>query len=403
MRIRYFCPFAKPTGYARAAQDYLMSFLAARGAGDTLDITPFHECDTDDLEPRYRPLVSYAEIGLEDPTHVVVHAPPFHAHEFVTGDLAPKSGPDGVTVKKICMTTWETDRLPEAAAKNLYENFDLVIVPCKHNRDVFSRALSGVHEPGRTPPSIVVVPHAFDPDFWFAGKKSLPLYPDPPYVFYSILTWYARKGPIELLKAYLTAFTAKDNVVLKLAVSAYGPNEQADVAALMRRTCMTDLPKVEFITDRLSEGALRQLHYDSDCYVTLTRGEAWGLGAFEAAIVGNPVIACTYGGLADALADYPLLHSVPYMMTPVITPEAKITRQVSLNQKLTIEPAALTPAFGGLDASQNWAEPDIHTAKQMMRKAYDNRYQSTAYHRPMIERFSLTAVGKQLIEALRNA
>jgi hypothetical protein len=58
------------------------------------------------------------------------------------------------------------------------------------------------------------------------------------------------------------------------------------------------------------------LHAIGDCFVSVTRGEGWGLGPFDAATLGNPVIITGWGGHLDFLgADYPGL--IAYTMAPV--------------------------------------------------------------------------------------
>jgi glycosyltransferase involved in cell wall biosynthesis len=58
------------------------------------------------------------------------------------------------------------------------------------------------------------------------------------------------------------------------------------------------------------------MHAVGDCFVSLTHGEGWGLGAFDAATVGKPVIITGWGGHLDFLgADYPGL--IAYAMGPV--------------------------------------------------------------------------------------
>ena len=49
---------------------------------------------------------------------------------------------------------------------------------------------------------------------------------------------------------------------------------------------------------------------------SVTRGEGWGLGPFDAATLGKPVIITGWGGHLDFLgADYPGL--IAYTMAPV--------------------------------------------------------------------------------------
>lgn len=351
LRVKYLAPFAVASGYARAAADYLMTLQLA---GVDLSIQPLHDADSDNLEPRYAGLLDLVGRYIE-PTHVIVHTIPRYAHEFVTGDMDPGPG-----VKKICVTTWETDRLAEEDAKRLDEHFDAVILPCRFNMDTFLSASVPEAKLHR-------IPYGFDPNFWWV--KDPPAQPKSPYVFYDIGVWSERKNPIGLLKAYLAAFRgSRDDVLLRIVC----PNVlEDDVQHLAKCSGLTDLPKVEFITQRLSETELRDIHYQSHCYVTTTRGEAWGLGAFEAALCGNPVIAPEFGGQRDFLLRYSRAYWVPYTLTPAITPEVKAGAPVSIGG-ITFTPMKRAVPIG-IAGDQNWAEPDLHATQTLMRAAYGNR------------------------------
>jgi glycosyltransferase involved in cell wall biosynthesis len=66
----------------------------------------------------------------------------------------------------------------------------------------------------------------------------------------------------------------------------------------------------------MSGRTLEAIHAAGHAYVSLTHGEGWGMGAFDAATLGKPVIVTGWGGQVDYLgADYPGL--LRYAMTPV--------------------------------------------------------------------------------------
>ena len=50
------------------------------------------------------------------------------------------------------------------------------------------------------------------------------------------------------------------------------------------------------LVDRtLSRNSMMALHARGDCFVSLCHSEGWGLGSFEAAALGNPVLITNYG------------------------------------------------------------------------------------------------------------
>ena len=81
-----------------------------------------------------------------------------------------------------------------------------------------------------------------------------------------------------------------------------------------------DAPPLAVIADEgLGAGELAALHELGDCYLSLTRTEGWGLGAFEAALRGVPVVMTGYGGQLDFL-DPDLARLVDHTMIPAVEP-----------------------------------------------------------------------------------
>jgi glycosyltransferase involved in cell wall biosynthesis len=381
MHVRYVAPFAVNSGYARAAQDYMM---ALKRAEVPFSIQPLHDADSDNLEFRYRCLLDRVEDTI-DPTHIIIHTVPRFAHEFVTKDLAP---PDHV--KKICLTTWETDKFPESDAKSLNDNFDAIVVPAEFCADTLVSAGLPVRK-------VHVVPHGFDPDWWWPETQRPP---QSPYSFYWIGVWSERKNPIGLLKAYLTEFTGDEPVVLRILCPDI--NDE-DVERMARCAGLDNLPAVQFVRARLGEVALRHFHETSNCYVNLSRGEAWGLGVFEAAIIGNPVISTDFGGQMSYLDLYK--NRSPYVecfLTPAITPEVKAGGPMDVGG-IKVQPMKRAIPVG-ITGDQNWAEPNLNQAKQLMRLAFNGRYgRSDASRKYLAEHFSYQVVGDKLravLEAL---
>ena len=66
----------------------------------------------------------------------------------------------------------------------------------------------------------------------------------------------------------------------------------------------------------LSDGEMLALHERGDCFVSLARTEGWGLGTFDAARLGKPVVTTDYGGQLDFL-DPALAWLAPHSMVPV--------------------------------------------------------------------------------------
>lgn len=344
MKVEFVCPFSLHSGYAQAAHDTAMALYMA---GIPLSIRPLHDANSEDLDPRYGCLLERVNV-FDNPTHTIVMTIPRYAHEVYE--------PEGI---KICYTTWETDRLPKSDATNLMKNFDYVLVPSHFSHRAL---LKGGCEPQRTR----VIPYGFEPRFWQLEEP--PPQSKELYIFYTVNLWNARKAPVELLKAYWAEFTPEDRVLLRIVCQDV---IEDDVRHLMKCFGLNYLAPVSFIRERLPETELRNLHYTSNCYVTLARGEAWALGAFEAAIVGNPVIATGFGGQEEFLDSYEKAYMVDYSLTPAVTPEVKASEPISVGG-ISITPMKRAVPTG-IAGDQNWAEPDIADARRAMRYCYEKK------------------------------
>lgn len=246
-------------------------------------------------------------------------------------------------VKLFGSFAWETDRLPRHWPP-LLESVDELIVPCEWNRQV-ARAC-GVTRP------IHVVPHP--PPGPSAEPGPIPVADHGEYVFYSIGDWSHRKAIDLLVRTYLDHFRGDEAVHLVLKTSAHDGTVRLPrglgwptrwtlrrLVGLRRRS-----PRITLLAGPVGEQVIAGLHQRGDCYVSLTRGEGWGLGAFDAAAAGKPVIMTGYGGQRDFLPE-PHADLVGYRLVPVRAGRGS---------------TSYTP-------DQRWAEPDLEDAACRMRAA----------------------------------
>lgn len=404
MLLRYLGHVGKPSGYSVAACDTLRAFLSV---GGQLDIQLLPDARLDPTS-RFLGLYEYVDRHRHfEVSHAIVHAVPAALPSF-RDRLRPHHGP------VIAMTTWETNRVTGEAVEIL-KSFDAVIVPCEWN--AFAMLKAGIER-------IFVLPHCFDFAWWsakgFATSDSAAravtrTTPNSttraddatttervaPFTFYSILTWSERKNPIGLLKAYWTAFRSGENVLLKIVTPSYNAAEVGVLRESFPPEWQAKLPPVEFVS-KLHDEALRELHHTADCYVTLARGEAWGLGAFEAACLGQPVIAPAYGGFLDflgkGLSD---TYFVDVRETPAIVPPMESSHVTEI-AGLKIRPVVHT-IHDGVCGDQLWAEPSILQTATHMQTVYRARdaYRAT-WTRPSLATaaFTYQTVGHRLLRIL---
>ena len=83
--------------------------------------------------------------------------------------------------------------------------------------------------------------------------------------------------------------------------------------------------------------------------MSLCRAEGWGLGAFDAAAHGNPVVMTGFGGQLDYLGDSPYL--VGFELVSVDDPSG----------------------FPSYAPEQRWADPDIEHGAELLREVFTER------------------------------
>jgi len=305
------------SGYGDASEAYLSGL---RSAGVPVTWTPlgwpspiwrsrFGPTNEVDLEGAvHRDIV---DLPLEHDVVVVCSTPWWH--ERLRAEAAGR--------RLVAYTTWETDRLPTEWVGKL-NCYDSVVVPSQFNAEVIRS--SGVISP------LHVVPH-------IARRPCLapaPLRRDDKFVFYMIAPWTTRKAIGDAVSAFLRAFSATDDVVLKIHTTPEdhiagarcdrGERPAADHELTSWFSLANELaghsraPEIRLSTNRLTREEIEALHERGDCFVNLSRGEGWGLGAFDAAVWGNPVIVTGWGGSLEFLpVGYP--YCVEYDLVPTTT------------------------------------------------------------------------------------
>ena len=295
--------------------------------------------------------------------------------------------------RNLGFTAWEADRLPPHWLP-LLSQAHAVCVPCEANRKAM--AISGVHRP------MYVVPHVhrgvwneFEPAELEAFRAQLGI-PTNHFVFYTIGTWDPRKDIPSLMRAYAKAFTQDQPVTMIVKTAPIGngappyfhtaqtaqlaTQEMAKLASHLGR----ELPPICLLPYELSGRGVDLLHALGDCYVSLSHGEAWGLGAFDAATRGTPVIMTGWGGQLDFLGEK-WRGNLPFKTAhvPVYPPER--------------------PSFW---PPQRWAVADETAAVEMLRDILSSpgvwRREAKALKMDILRRFSEEAVIPRLLDAIRG-
>lgn len=226
--------------------------------------------------------------------------------------------------RRVVFTMWETDILP-GVYHEYVSMFDQVIVPCEHNKMVFSQ----YHD------NVVVVPLGVDATFWKPATRE----PNERFRFLAGGSHWKRKGLDVVVEAWQRLNPAGAELVIKGTPDTIG-----------------GIPKIEhpsIIVHRewMTMEEERDLYRSADCFVAASRGEGWGLMPLQAMCAGVPVLMTdTTGhqvfshlavGLIDTVKesavwdrfytdgdwDSPTVESVMEQMTFVLDNREKVTEQ----------------------------------------------------------------------------
>ncbi len=285
----------------------------------------------------------------------------------------------------IGMTVWELDVVPPNWV-DWMNQLDAIIVPCQWNREVFLAA--GVRPP------IHVVPHVAEPVVATKQVQLAGVNPDD-YVFYTIAAWRERNAPHLTLTSFLSEFSAQEKAILVIKTSATNERRRSDgfwrhhvmrhfettrrdFEQIRKRTSSS--ARVLLVTEDWTSDQINALHLRGDCYVSMTRAEGWGLGAFEAAQAGNPVVITGHGGQLDFLPSA-LSYQVGYQLVP------------SSGREL-------------VNIGAKWAEPDLAMGGKLMREVYQNQDEAakkgTMLHQHVEGRFSTETIINDMLGFLKS-
>lgn len=215
-------------------------------------------------------------------------------------------------------TVFETNKFPESWKKHM-DSVDKIAVPCTWNQNTFSRDLKR---------PIYLLPHLSQ----FSGlppkvKTNFLNIPDDTFVFLTVSTWELRKNLESLIEVYCSTFSATDNVMLVLKTSktnitvlkkkwllrSYYESTEASLNNILKKK--KNAPNIKIVTDIITNEQMQELYERCNTYITLTHGEGWGMGCYEAAWYGKPVIATGYGGYLDYLT-HDNSYLLPYELIP---------------------------------------------------------------------------------------
>jgi glycosyltransferase involved in cell wall biosynthesis len=234
---------------------------------------------------------------------------------------------------------WETDLLPQESQLAI-RYIDAILVPSRFTRDVFKRYTSK---------PVLLVPHPVAVSSVEKNiRETLAIRPDDfltSFVF-SFGSSFERKNPLAVVEAFNRAFENVDNAYLVLK-SSHGPQYPDELARL--RTAIGQSPRIRLIDDIWPTPRVMGLVAESNAFVSLHRGEGFGLPIAEAISLGVPVVTTNWSGNTDFC-------------------DPENTFLVSTSPTMVDKSH---PEFRCLDGA-HWAEPDVGHAVRCLKAIYDD-------------------------------
>jgi len=356
MKIAYISVCKDGTGYAHQAVN---NMLALESAG--LDVVSRSVSLSQTTNRDLAKKVLHLEDKSVDNVEVVIQhiLPNFFEYKY--------------GVKNIGIFDWETTHFRRSNWPHCCNIMDEIWVPSIQNTQAAKN--SGVKVPIRK------MPCACDTSKFNADTKPLQIPKlSNKCVFYTIGEMSRRKNIIATIRAFYSAFTLRDDVVLVIKANIPGKSPE-ETMGIIKET-IADIkksihiyarhsyyPPVACITDFLPDEKINQLHKTGDVFVSASHGEAWGIPAHDALGFGNPAILSNWGSSPELLSSSAIASWRP------------TTNRFSNDNVADggwLVNGQLTPCFGHTESypdlytgDEYWFEPDICHFISCMKQAYE--------------------------------
>ena len=251
--------------------------------------------------------------------------------------------------KATILTMWESDKLPPKFFEYLPQ-FQTVIVPCLHNFDLFSQYHDNVH----------VIPLGVDRTIWYPQ-------PHKPNKKFKLLCggseWF-RKGLDVVLEVFNKLQLPDAELHIKIVPPhLFAPNDLEYPNVIVHRQWMTVEEE-------------RNLVSSADAFISVSRGEGFGLMPLQAISSGIPTI------LSDAHGHKEFSDLATHRIPTTSVPTAK----------------------GVWQNMGDWDEPDQEAIAEAIKDIYNNRdkYRKQAEQTaPQTEAFNWETSAKQLLQIVK--
>lgn len=268
---------------------------------------------------------------------------------------------------------WETDELP-ARLHGALDYVDEVWMSSEYSRQAVARVTDK--------PTFVFPLPIVEPDYpREVTREQLGMPPGFTFLFaFDFMSAARRKNPVGLVRAFKAAFADGEGPQLVIK-SANGWHRPDDLDEL--KTEIGNRRDITLVDSYVPVGWVTAMIAQCDCYISLSRAEAFGLTMAEAMMMGKPTVATAYSGNLEFMTE---TNSYLVPATEVI----------------------VGPGVPIYPADGNWGEPSLEHATRIMREiaaAPDKaRQKGAAAREDMLTNHSVAARARLLrgrVEAIR--
>ncbi|MCL4383945.1 glycosyltransferase [Patescibacteria group bacterium] len=234
---------------------------------------------------------------------------------------------------------WESDIFPDN-----YQNSFSVVNEVWTATSFVQQAISA-----KSPKPIICIPPVFIPPQSKIKPFSFPKYDcrveHDDFLFLNLFdsaSFWQRKNPFALMKAFTLAFKGKKNIKLIIKTTQIA---KTDIYKQFQKA-LDQNKQIILIDSYLENQEVTSLLNRANAYVSLHRAEGLGIPLINAHLLKKPVISTSYSGNRDFENEG---NSFPVNYQPFILKEA----------------------IGPYEAGSYWADPDIDHAAFQMKKLYE--------------------------------
>lgn len=283
MNVKYTGAFLDYSGYGEAIRHDILALHSA-GIGLSTQLLRFTTTLTDygysgNIAKKYQDNAIDYDVNI-------IHTTP---------NIMPRYIEDGKY--NIGRVFWETDKLPKDFSEGVRDLQEIWTGSEFTKQSILNAGIDEV--------PIYIIPEAIEKPM--ADIQPFTHQVAESFAFYSIFEWTERKNPRGLIEAFYNEFDANSDValVIKTYITDFTNKNKnkikSDIKQIKKKFQGKNLPPIYLYTHLMNRHQIYRFHQTFDCFISLSRGEGWGIPIMEAGIMGKPIITTKCGGITEYL------------------------------------------------------------------------------------------------------